>query len=132
MSASGAARWLELAAEDIAMAEYALSGGIFRQVCFHAQQAVEKALKGLLVARVGTHTKSHSLEQLLLSEPGVHAELRGWQARLRRLDQFYLPTRYADAVPEGAGEPTREEAEEAVRDAKAVIAEIQARIVGEA
>ena len=29
---------------------------------FHAQQAVEKALKGLLDARLGTHPKSHSLE----------------------------------------------------------------------
>ena len=128
MTDSGAARWLELAGEDIVMAEYALSGGIFRQTCFHAQQAVEKALKGFLVARVGAHAKSHSLEQLLLSDPRVCDELQVWKMRLRRLDQFYLPTRYADAIPLGAGEPTHSEAEDALRDAKAILAEIRTKI----
>lgn len=125
-----AERWLELAGEDIEMAEYALSRGIFRQTCFHSQQAVEKALKGLLDARLGTHPKSHSLEQLLLYDPGIHKELQKWQAQCRRLDLFYIPTRYADALPGllPTGEPTGGDAQQALQDAKAMVAEIREKI----
>jgi HEPN domain-containing protein len=123
---------LELADEDIVMAEYALSQGIFRQTCFHAQQAVEKALKGLLGARLGTHPKSHSLEQLLLYDSGIHNEFRRWRTHCRSLDRFYIPTRYADALPGllPSGEPTQEDAQEALRDAKAMVVEIREKIGG--
>lgn len=123
-------RWLELADEDIEMAEYALSRGIFRQVCFHAQQAAEKALKGILDFRIGTHPKSHVLEQLLLYDPGLHSELRDWQARCRDLDRFYIPTRYANALPGllAAGEPTREQAEVALQNARELVALVREKI----
>ncbi len=123
-------RWLELAEEDIEMAEYALSRGIFRQVCFHAQQAGEKALKGILDFRVGTHPKSHVLEQLLLYDPGLHSELKDWQTQCRDLDLFYIPTRYADALPGllPAGEPTREQAEGALHTAREMVRVIREKI----
>ena len=123
-------RWLELAHEDIEMAEFALSQGIFRQVCFHAQQAAEKALKGILDFRIGTHPKSHVLEQLLLFDPDLHSELQDWQARCRDLDLFYIPTRYADAPPGllAAGEPTREQAELALRNARELVAVVREKI----
>jgi len=59
------ALWLRLADEDLAMARLALDQGIYRQTCFHAQQAVEKALKALLLARQGPYPRTHSLEDLL-------------------------------------------------------------------
>lgn len=132
MNSSEAERWLELASEDLLMADFALSQRIFRQTCFHSQQAVEKALKGLLDIRLGTHPKSHSLEQLLLYDPGIHNELRKWQTQCRNLDLFYIPTRYADALPGLllTGEPTQKDAEEALRDAKAIVAEIREKIGG--
>ena len=125
-------RWLELADEDIEMADYALSRSIFRQTCFHAQQAVEKALKGLLDARLGTHPKSHSLEQMLFYDAGIHNELRKWQTPCRNLDRFYIPTRYADALPGllPAGGPTKLDARNALKDAKAIVAEIREKIGG--
>jgi HEPN domain-containing protein len=125
-----AERWLELANEDIEMADYAFSRRIFRQTCFHAQQAVEKALKGLLDARLGTHPKSHSLEQMLLYDAGIHTELRKWRTPCRNLDRFYIPTRYADALPGllPAGEPTETDAQDALNDAKAIVTEIRKKI----
>lgn len=123
-------RWLELANEDLVMADYALSQGIFRQTCFHSQQAVEKALKGLLYVRRGTYPKSHSLEQLLLYDSVTHRELQKWHTQCRNLDLFYIPTRYADALPGllPTGEPTQKDAEEVLRDAKAIVAEIRAKM----
>ena len=130
MTVSEAARWLALADEDIVMADYAFSQRIFRQTCFHSQQAVEKALKGLLVARLGTHPKSHSLEQMLLYNPAIRDELRRWQKACRNLDRFYTPTRYADALPGllPDGEPTDADAQNALQDAKAMLVEIRAKI----
>jgi len=48
------------------------------------------------------------------------------------LDRFYIPTRYVDALPGilPTGEPTQEDAEEALRDAKAIVAAIRAKIGG--
>ena len=111
------------------MAHVALDRGIHRQACFHGQQAVEKVLKAFLLVRRGTYPKSHSLEQLLLFDAGD--ELAAWRNRCRSLDQFYLPTRYADAVPEGAAaEPTAEEARAAVEAAEGIVADVRQRLLG--
>ncbi|MFQ5897731.1 MAG: HEPN domain-containing protein [Candidatus Methylomirabilia bacterium] len=123
---------MELADEDLVMAEFALSRRIVRQACFHSQQAVEKALNGLLDARLGTHPKSHSLEQLLLYDGRVREELRTWRTQCQDLDLFYIPTRYVDALPGllPSGEPTQEDAHGALRDAKAMVAEIREKMGG--
>lgn len=47
-----AMEWLAFSEEDLRMARLALGEGIDNQVCFHAQQCVEKCLKALL-ARQG-------------------------------------------------------------------------------
>jgi HEPN domain-containing protein len=124
--------WLVLADEDLAMARYAADAGIHRQACFHSQQGVEKALKGLLLARVGTSPKGHALEQLLDFNPEVHEQLKDVREMLRQLDQFYLPTRYADAVPDLlAAEPSAEEARTAMANARTLVSRIR-DLIGEA
>jgi HEPN domain-containing protein len=44
--------WLQIAADDLRLAEYALTVDppLTAQTAFHAQQAVEKAFKGFLIA----------------------------------------------------------------------------------
>ncbi len=123
-------RWLNWAGEDIELAEYALSRGIRRQVCFHSQQAVEKALKGMLDARRGEHPRAHSLEALLLHDPVVRGELARWRNACRFLDAFYTSTRYPDALPGVGpeGEPSQADAERALREARAVLADVRARM----
>ena len=39
-------RWWQMASDDLRVAELILREGIYHQACFHAQQCVEKALKG--------------------------------------------------------------------------------------
>ncbi len=58
-------KWLEFAREDLILAGAALEKGIYNQVCFHAQQGVEKALKGFLRSRQRSVPKTHSLGELL-------------------------------------------------------------------
>jgi len=47
-----AKRWLTFAQEDLKVAELVLEESIYNQVCFHSQQAGEKALKALIEEKV--------------------------------------------------------------------------------
>ena len=125
--------WLRHARSDLALAQQRqVPEVLLAALCFHAQQAVEKALKGFLDARLGTHPKSHSLEQMLLYDARIHTELWKWRTPCRNLDRFYIPTRYADALPGllPAGEPTETDAQDALNDAKAIVTEIREKIGG--
>lgn len=131
MSNSDVDRWLASADEDLKAAELLSAAGILGLACFHCQQAAEKALKGLLMARSGTYPKSHSLEQLVLMGGVTKDERRAWRAACQRLDEFYLPFRYPDAAPaDSAGEPTPEDVSEALTAAKKIVDEVQ-RAVGQ-
>jgi HEPN domain-containing protein len=114
-------RWLIFAQEDLRVAVIALDEGIYNQVCFHAQQCVEKALKGALVRRGRMPPRTHSITDLLSLFPSE------WLADLRddlgMMDDLYIPTRYPDALPGTLpdGLPGRVEAEEALALARAVL-----------
>lgn len=77
--------------------------------CFHAQQAVEKALKAVLMARRVHFRYTHDLEELwnLLSDAGLTPP-QGIDA-MRRLTPFAVELRYDDQL---APLLTREEAED--------------------
>ena len=107
-------RWLVFAREDLRMAELALAEGIFNQVCFHAQQCVEKAIKGWLEQQEEIPPRTHRMADLLaLLPPDLMGELND---TLRLLDRFYIPTRYPDALPGmlPGGMPRQRDAEEAL------------------
>lgn len=64
------APWLELAKADLHMADLALADvdatpALFGLVCFHAQQAAEKVLKGVLIGRDQPVPRTHSLVLLV-------------------------------------------------------------------
>ncbi len=42
-------QWLQYAGDDLRVADILLREQIYTQVCFHAQQCVEKAFKSVLV-----------------------------------------------------------------------------------
>jgi HEPN domain-containing protein len=117
--------WLTFAREDLRMAELALSDGIFNQVCFHAQQCVEKAIKAYLDRQGQVPPRTHRMADLLrLLPPPL---LSGLRADLLLLDRFYIPTRYPDALPgmlpEGA--PSRADAQEALDLAHRAMSQIE-------
>jgi len=123
-------RWLAFAYEDLRVAELALKEDIFNQTCFHAQQCVEKALKGVLLHHHNrTPPHLHAIAELLRLLPtGWFAEVRA--DLIETMDNYYIPTRYPDALPGTLPEglPGKPEAEEAVSLARIVIEEAR-RIV---
>lgn len=114
-------KWLSFSQEDMKMAELALKEKIYNQVCFHSQQCVEKAIKGLIVKSGHAHPQSHKLADLVSAfTMTIFEDLK---KDILLLDRFYIPTRYPDALPGmlPEGLPSREDAEEAIKIARIVI-----------
>lgn len=113
-------RWVALAQEDLRVAEVVYPEGIYNQVCFHVQQCIEKCLKGLLAHYGEQLPRTHSITELLEALPSTaFDELK---EDLTGMDDYYIPTRYPDALP-GAlphGLPGKEEADEAIDLARRV------------
>jgi HEPN domain-containing protein len=116
--------WLTFARDDLRMAELALSDGIFNQVCFHAQQCVEKSIKAYLDRLGQTPPRTHRMADLLrLLPPNL---LSGLRSDLLLLDRFYIPTRYPDALPGmlPLGAPDQADAQEAIDLARSALSQI--------
>jgi len=118
-------RWLDFAHQDLRMAELAMTEALYNQVCFHAQQCAEKAIKGLLVHQGQTPPRTHRLGDLLgLLDPNPFAEQR---LEVQLLDRFYIPARYPDALPGSLPEglPNAQDAQEALTVAEKIIAQVE-------
>ncbi len=125
-----AKRWLGFAAEDLTMAELALDAGVFNQTCFHAQQCAEKCLKAGIVAAGGLTPRTHLITDLFEQlPPGDAANLAEYRERIAELDQFYIPTRYPDALPGSLPEglPRREHARSALEIARLCFERVSSR-----
>jgi HEPN domain-containing protein len=93
-------QWLEHAQQDLRAAEVLLDAGIWNQVCFHAQQCVEKLFKAAIVAEGRLYPRSHNLIGLLNALDGVKfPALAALTDQIRLLDRFYTSTRYPDLMP---------------------------------
>ena len=83
--------WYRFAQEDLRAAEILFREEMYNQVCFHSQQATEKALKGVIVKLLGTSPpRVHSMTDLLqMIPPRYFSAVRS--AIIGFLDVFYLP-----------------------------------------
>lgn len=95
---NAAERWLLFAREDLRAAEILLREDVFSLSCFHAQQAVEKALKATLSFLDAEQSlpRTHSISELADRLGDLRAR---FPEGLDELDSFYIPTRYPDALP---------------------------------
>jgi HEPN domain-containing protein len=94
----------------------------YEWACFAAQQAADKALKGL-AEYLGGEPWGHSVT-VLLGSLGAKVEVAaGLTEAGKRLDKHYIPTRYPNGFDRGAPTDyyTREEAQAAVNDAIAIL-----------
>ena len=119
-----AREWLAIAARDIRLAELALDDTppMPGEALYHAQQAAEKALKGLLVANRADYPLTHDVRKLLQ----LCVEIDNRLAALlpaAGLTQFAVRFRYP-----GEGHLTREEALPWLDLARLVCAEVTRRL----
>ena len=100
-STGEAERWLRQAEHDLEFARVALRERFHAPTCFIAQPSAEKALKALLYRLGERVVLGHSLMDLLdrLEDPIPDVATLRESAGI--LDQYYVPTRYPNALPGG-------------------------------
>ena len=91
--------WLTQAEHDLEQAASSRREGRHDWACFAAQQAAEKAVQALHLAR-GQEAWGHVVARLLSELPDAPPEHLIEQGRA--LDNFYVATRYPNGHPEGA------------------------------
>ena len=86
--------WITKAGYDLKSASVLLNSEeeLYGTVCFHAQQAAEKALKALLTARDIEFAKTHNL--LFLSDVLNDEQITEYNEALDRLTDHAVETRY--------------------------------------
>jgi len=119
--------WLTQAENDLALAHLACDNGYLAQACFFASQAAEKALKSALLELGQEPPHTHVLTDLTatLAASGLDVAALD-RLPLRRLSRMAISSRYPlDATP-----PSelfdREETEQALETAAAVIRALRA------
>jgi HEPN domain-containing protein len=118
-------QWLARADEDLETARLLIKdSGPVRIACFHAQQAVEKQLKGYLASRERHIRKTHDLLTLLIACKETDDSFSQLEDAVNFLDQFYTDTRY----PADAREFTLKETGQALEAALRVKAFVRERL----
>ena len=94
-------RWLRYADDELDTARVTHAGGRWTATSFHAQQAVEKALKGLWLEQEGAEPpRVHDLVRLA-EEVSLPSQ---WNEELDALSRVYIVSRYPETAVED-GEP---------------------------
>jgi HEPN domain-containing protein len=116
--------WLNRARSDLTLAGIEEPGVYLEDLCFHAQQAAEKAIKGLMIRRQVRFPYVHDLNRLLelVEKDGLQIPVRIQEAA--RLTRFALADRY----PGVGGPVTEEERQDFLRIASDVVQWAQEQI----
>ena len=122
--------WFKKASHDIRMAELALKDQpvMTDQVVYHAQQSVEKVMKGFLTWHEQLFRKTHNLVELGEACARLQPDLEPLLRRAAVLSDYAWQYRY----PGDLDEPDAEEAEEALTLAKETVEAFLARLPPEA
>jgi len=96
-----ALRWLRQAEHDLTIARGHQERGDYSDTCFMAEQAAQKALKAFLIARGQRSVPIHSVAQLTERCARVDPDFKAHITPGRILDQYYIPTRYPNGLPDG-------------------------------
>ena len=138
-SRAAAQSWITFALEDLVEAKRTMGApdGSVRHACINAQQAAEKAIKGVLCDAGVRIPRIHDLPRLVEELPHDRAETLkarltpSMRKELDRLSHGYSAFRYPSDMDQGqAPEPaaTREDAKSAVGLAEAVTAWARAEL----
>ena len=115
--------WIRHAKSDLSLAEQQTPPGVLHKtLCFHAQQAAEKAIKALYQV-LHLDAWGHTLSVLLASLPEPARPDASLVDVAKALDKHYIPTRYPNGFERGAPTDfyTHDEAALAIRQAEAIV-----------
>ena len=121
-----AERWLRQAENDLEFAKSGYKEGFFSQVCFLTQQIAEKAVKALRYANGEQFVLGHSIYKLLSDIPEIINKVELMDIA-GVLDQYYIPARYPNGLPEGAPFEvyTQKQADEAIIGAERIVKTVE-------
>lgn len=114
-------RWLKQAEYDLEEAKEKSNSKSCAYACFFAEQSAQKAIKSFLIYNGERFITVHSIGELLKTASLINDSFKPFIETGKKLDKYYLSSRYPDALPEPAipfESYTYEEAEEAVNIAK--------------
>ena len=118
--------WLRKALIDLQAGEFELGGDVSlaADAVFHAQQAVEKSMKGFLAWHDRPFRKTHELEEIGEACLAIDPSLRELVDRAVPLTEYAWKFRYPGEIDE----PTRQEAQDALAIARDFYEAILARL----
>jgi HEPN domain-containing protein len=126
-------RWLTQAKDEFLDADDLRKRGRYYIALFHFQQSAEKALKAFLYLKLKSHEVfyTHSITDLLEMILEIDTDFNS-ALQAKKLDKYYIPTRYPNGLPGGV--PSRYfddpvEAEEAMKLAKIIIDLVEKKIM---
>jgi HEPN domain-containing protein len=93
-----AIRWLTQAEEELKDAAYLTKAGRYYLSLFLCQQSAEKALKAFIYMNEEEPIFSHSVAVLLKLAASLDPDF-GSLENAKRLDDYYIPTRYPNGLP---------------------------------
>lgn len=121
MPANNARDWFQRADSDLLNIENNLNAQEipWDTIVFHAHQAIEKYLKGLLVANGALPQRSHDLVELIRTSSRFAPAVLPFEQDCRLLNRLYVACRYPEAnVPQ---EPEARQALQVARKVKAIV-----------
>ena len=95
-------RWLKQAKYDLRQAQASLENESYAYACFFSEQSSQKSLKAYLMYQGRRYVNIHSIGELLKQAGEFDEKFKVLIDRGKQLDQYYLSSRYPDAVPEPA------------------------------
>ena len=94
-------------------------------VCFHAQQAIEKMFKGLMVAHGRNIGKTHDLVKLLSDVADLVPEMLAFEEQLEEISEYGVGVRYPDSFCEPTLAEARNSFEIAARIGQIILSKIR-------
>lgn len=122
-SRQNALRWIRDAEHTLRVAEKNCQWEAYNVACFLAEQASQKSLKAVLYLDGARFIRTHSIAELVKEVSQKRPEFLPLREEASTLDQYYLTTRYPDAVAEPAIPSeifNRKQAEETLRIAQSI------------
>jgi len=117
--------WLRIAYEEYQSASILIKEGLYRMVCYHAQQTVEKMLKAILTEHEVDFSRTHNLLDLKNATSAL-----GYHVDLTDEDAAFLSSIYRARYPAilgflPGGDPVSQDAANALHIAEMVVKFVQ-------